>query len=179
MNPKNSWSTPKFFWVVIAGGLLAVNAPANGLPGLVRQVVELIRIPSPAPTIPGVDVEKLTPPYAALRLELAALTPLELSSLGDFYTGLSRAVAADPASDPVMPTTASLRLAHRAGLLFVWRGGLGNQPDKYPSLRVGIEGVLTDAIGEADVPLNPAIKQSAAACFSKVAALCQSATPSK
>ena len=165
--------------MLVAGGLLSVSIPANGLPDVLRGVLGFLFAPAVAPVVPGVDVENLTPPYAALRQELLALTPAELGHVRDFYAALSRAVEADPASDPVMPTTASLRLAHRAGLLFLWRGALGNQPDKYPSLRVGIEGVLTDAIGEADVPLNPAIKQDAASCFSTVAALCQSATLSK
>ena len=172
---KNSLGTPKNFWVLVVVGLFVVNAPSKGLPGslvaLVRQLV---------PMVPGVvrPVDDLTLPaaYRPLNRDLAALTREEVRMLGEFYSGLARALKADPPDEPVLTTVEGIRAAHRAGLLFLWRGILNIPPDKYPSLRDSIEGVLSDAIGKADVPLSPTIKQAAIACFEQVAALCQNAT---
>jgi hypothetical protein len=71
--------------------------------------------------------------------------------------------------DPVIPSTAALNDVHRAALLFVWRGVLGNEPGKYEGLREELEGLLKSAIGEADVPLNPAVQTDAATLFANIA----------
>jgi hypothetical protein len=62
--------------------------------------------------------------------------------------------------DPAIPSTAALNDVHRAALLFVWRGVLGNEPGKYEGLREELEGLLKSAIGEADVPLKQRRKLS-------------------
>lgn len=174
-DPQKSLATPKFFWVLLAGGLLVAKGPANGLPGLVEIILGAARLVAPAVVTP-VDGNTLPAPYRKLNQDLAALTPAEVRQLGDFYAGLARSLKADPPDEPVLTTVQGVRAAHRAGLLFLWRGILNVPPDKYPSLRGSIEGVLSDAIGEADVPLSPSIKQAAIACFEQVAALCQSVT---
>lgn len=174
-DPQKSLATPKFFWVLLVGGFLVAKGPANGLSGLPELLVQVTRLVVPAVVRP-VDDLTLPAPYRKLNQDLGRMTPDEVRNLGDFYAGLARSLKADPPEEPVLTTVEGIRAAHRAGLLFLYRGILNIPPDKYPSLRGSIEGVLSDAIGEADVPLNPTIKQAAIACFEKVAALCQTVT---
>jgi hypothetical protein len=165
--PKKSFVVPKKFWVLAA---LAVFV-GHRLPLDWRSLVPAI----PSVVVPAIDVAGLTPPERTLWQTAARLTTEDRATIRDFYSGLARAVAADPVQEPAIPDTPSLRRAHRAGLLFVWSGLAGNQPGKYPGLSDALEGMLTASIGQEEVPLNPAIRQSAVDCFNKVAAICTSA----
>ena len=64
----------------------------------------------------------------------------------------------------------ALKSAHRAALLCVWRGALGNEPEKYPGLREALEGMVSQSIGNDDIPLNPTIQKGAATAFSDISA---------
>lgn len=140
------------------------------------RLTDLIRpSPTPAVVVPAVDLNALTPALRTLFDNLRRVSRDDLDTLATFYAGLARGVAADPPEEAVLTSTGQLRRAHRAGLLFVWRGIQNNDPAKYEGLGASIEGVLTEAIGAADVPLNPTIRLSAVECFNKVAALCTSA----
>lgn len=120
--------------------------------------------PAPGPVVPVVA------PVSGLAKFLPAMSRDDRSALADAYSVLQRSVAANPASDPVFPTVGSIRNAHRAALLCVWRGVLGNQPGKYPGLSDALEGVLAERIGKDDIPLNPALQQEAAKAFGDIAA---------
>jgi hypothetical protein len=146
------------------GGLEALTT-ALGLPTVV------------VPAGPAVDPASLTPAFRGLYDALRNVSPEDRDILRQYYSGLSRSVANDPVAEPVLATTSDLRRAHRAGLLFLWTGMAGNKADKYAGLSSGLAGVLTDAVGDGEVPLNPAIRQSAVACFDKVASLCTNARP--
>jgi len=122
--------------------------------------------------VPSVDSSTLSPAQRALWQTINTLRPEDKKICGDLHAGLARAVAADPASEPVMKDTPALRRAYRAGFLYVWRGLAGNDANEYPGLSASLEAALTDAVGSQDVPLNPAIRQSAVDYFNKVAALC-------
>lgn len=99
----------------------------------------------------------------------SSMTKEDRDALSQAYDILSRAVAANPADAPVMPSTAAVHDAHRAAILFVWRGVLGNEPGKYPGLREELEGLVNRAVGTADVPLNPTIQRDAATVFGDIA----------
>lgn len=111
--------------------------------------------PAPTPLVIPVDV-----PVPALRPFAVQMTGEERDAMSLAYSTLAKAIAANPETDPAFPTTGSVRAAHRAAILAVWRGALGNQLGKYPGLREALESTLADRIGTDDIPLNPS-KQSA------------------
>ena len=121
---------------------------------------------------PAVPVAPI-PPTAIVVPSLAKyrsqMTKDDRTALAQCYEILAKSVAANPVDDPVIPSTAALNDVHRAALLFVWRGVLGNEPGKYEGLREELEGLLKSAIGEADVPLNPAVQTDAATLFANIA----------
>lgn len=120
----------------------------------------------PAPAGPVEPAQVAIPSLAKYRSQMTAQ---DRTALAQCYDVLSKSVAANPVDDPVIPSTAALNDVHRAALLFVWRGVLGNQPGKYEGLREELEGLLKNTVGDADVPLNPAVQRDAAALFSNVA----------
>jgi hypothetical protein len=105
----------------------------------------------------------------ALAKYRSRMTADDRTALAQCYEILAKSVAANPVDDPVIPSVAALNDVHRAALLFVWRGVLGNEPGKYEGLREELEGLVKEAIGEADVPLNPAVQKDAATLFSNIA----------
>jgi hypothetical protein len=171
-DPKKSWTTPKGFWVALVVGLLAVSPPS-------KQVIEAAlraAVRPVTPTIPGVEPADLHPPYKAFWQAIQPVSRSDVEHLATFYTGLARAIESDPPAERVLTSTASVRAAHRAGMLFLWRGFVGETPGKYPGLRESMEGALTAAIGDSDVPLTDSLRKSAATCFHQMAAVCQTAT---
>lgn len=164
---KTLMSRPVVLWAALLAGVWASYRLDGGLLSLL--------IPGDQPSV--VDVDALSQSLKAFKTSVSALSPKDRAALGEFYVGFGRAVEADPQADPVIKTTTDLRAAHRAGLLFLWRGFLGNASDKYSGLRESIEGVLTEFVGSAEVPLNPAIRASGVAACKQMAALCQSAKP--
>jgi len=115
-----------------------------------------------APPQPAAPVVVPHPEVAGLAKQMTAT---DRAALRETYAILSRSIAANPETDPVFPDTASVRRAHRAALLAVWRGVLGNEPGKYAGLREGLEGYLTNALGDADVPLTPELQARVAKTF--------------
>lgn len=143
---------------------------AEGLPSIP------LTWPTNAPAVsPSISYESLTPALKTLWQTAAPLRPEDRSVLTDFHASLSRAIAADPASDPVISDTPAFRRAYRAGLLFVWAGLAGNKANEYPGLADALDASLTEAIGRDEVILNPALRQSLAAYLNKVSAVCSSA----
>lgn len=126
-----------------------------------------MRLDIPAPVVPPVVPASV--PIPELAKYRAEMTTADRTALADCYEILGKAVAANPAEDPVIASTAALNDVHRAALLFVWRGVLGNQPGKYEGLRGELEGLVKNKVGEADVPLNPAVQRDAAALFDNIA----------
>lgn len=115
-----------------------------------------------APHIDGVPIVR---PIGELAELAKQMTPDDRAALSETYAILSRAVAANPAVDPVFPDVASIRRAHRAALLATWAGVMGNQPGKYPGLREALEGFLDRSAGDADVLLNPHLQEQIAKTF--------------
>jgi len=113
------------------------------------------------PRVPGVQV-------AELVSVAQGMTPADRGALEQTYAILARTIAANPAIDPVFPDTGSVRRAHRAALLAVWRGVLGNQPGKYPGLREALEGVLSKTLGDDDVALSPPLQEKAVAALTSI-----------
>jgi hypothetical protein len=118
------------------------------------------------PAAPVAPETVVVPSLAKYRSQM---TTDDRTALAQCYDILAKSVAANPIDDPVIPSTAALNDVHRAALLFVWRGVLGNEPGKYEGLREELEGLVKDAIGEADVPLNPAVQRDAATLFGNIA----------
>lgn len=118
--------------------------------------------PVPAPVVDATTIP-------ALKKYRDQMTPAERKALADAHDILARAVAANPADDPVIETTAALVESHRAAMLFVWKGVLGSETGKYPGLAGELEGLVRQAVGEADVPLNPAVQAKAAEAFASIA----------
>lgn len=92
------------------------------------------------------------------------------TAMAEAYSILARSLSSDPENEPVFDNTAAVRAGHRAALLTVWRGVLGNKPGKYPGLREQLEGVLDKRIGLDDVPLNQGVRQEAVRAFQEIAA---------
>ena len=118
------------------------------------------------PVAPVAPDAVVVPSLAKYRSQM---TVEDRTALAQCYEILAKSVAANPVDDPVIPSTATLNDVHRAALLFVWRGVLGNEPGKYEGLREELEGLVKQAIGEADVPLNPAVQKDAATLFTNIA----------
>lgn len=117
--------------------------------------------PPVAPAIPGVSDQ------------FSQLSSADRKALSETYAILARTVDADPESDPVFVDLSDVRRAHRAALLAVWRGVLGNQPGKYPGLREALEGFVDRNIGSADVIASPPVKKSVAETFRQLSASLQ------
>ena len=83
------------------------------------------------------------------------MTSEERQAVADFYATFGRSLAGDPDSEPVFSTNASVRKAHRAGMLMLWKGALGNESGKYPELRKALEDFLAENVGLDNVSLSP------------------------
>lgn len=127
------------------------------------------RLPSviPAPPAPA------SAPFQAVAELSARLNSEDRDALKKTYTTLSRAVAEDPAADPVFIDTAAIRRSHRAALLFVWKGVLSNKTGEVDGLKDALEQAVNARIGSADIPLNPQLKADAAKAFADIAASVQ------
>lgn len=117
----------------------------------------------PAP-VPAVDATTIP----ALKKYRDQMTATERAALADAYAILSRSVAANPTDEPVIETTAALVEVHRAAVLFVYKGVLGGETGKYPGLAGELEGIIRQAVGGPDVPLNPAVQRAAADTFASM-----------
>jgi hypothetical protein len=127
------------------------------------------RLPSvvPAPTPPA------SAPFQAVAELSARLNAEDRDALKKTYSTLSKAVAADPASDPVFIDTAAVRRSHRAALLFVWKGVLSNKTGEVEGLKDALEQAVNARIGNADIPMNPQLKADAAKAFADIDASIQ------
>lgn len=96
------------------------------------------------------------------------MTSEERQAVHDFYSTLGRSVAGDPDAEPVFPTNASVRTAHRAGMLMLWKGALGNESGKYPELRKALEDFLAENVGLDNVNLSPEKKDEMGQQFQKL-----------
>jgi hypothetical protein len=121
------------------------------------------------PAVPVAPIAPAAIVVPSLAKYRSQMTKDDRTALAQCYEILAKSGAANPEDDPVIPSTAALNDVHRAALLFVWRGVLGNEPGKYEGLREELEGLLKSAIGEADVPLNPAVQTDAATLFANIA----------
>jgi hypothetical protein len=118
-------------------------------------------VPAPVPVVDSAAIP-------ALKKYRDQMTAAERSAFSEAYSILSRAVAANPADEPVIETTAALVEVHRAAVLFVYKGVLGGETGKYPGLAGELEGLVRQAVGSADVPLNPAVQRAAADTFASI-----------
>lgn len=109
-----------------------------------------------APLIPGVSER-----FSYLSMQ-------DRKALSETYAIISKTIAANPVDEPVFTDLEDVRRAHRAALLSVWRGVLGNEPGKYPGLREALESYVDQQLGSADVPLSPAVQQQAVDAFQKL-----------
>lgn len=124
-----------------------------------------------SPSVP-VNVRPVTPavaPVAEIHAVAQRMDREDRDALAEGYSLLSKAVGSDPVDDPVFIDTATLRRAHRAMLLFVWRVHLDNKPETVPGLKEAVEGAFSQRIGTNDVPLNPDTRQSAAKALADIA----------
>ena len=119
-------------------------------------------IPKPAPSV--------AVPFESVGKLSSQLNADDKSALRSAYLTLSRAVAADPAADPVFIDTAAVRRAHRAALLFVWKGVLDNKTGEVAGLKDALEAAVNTRIGTADIPMNPQLKADTSKTFSDISA---------
>lgn len=118
--------------------------------------------PTPAPVQPAM--------FDDVARAAGKMSKGDRAAVREAYLILSRAIAADPAADPVFPDTESIRRAHRAAILVVWKGVLENQAGEVPGLREALEGAVAKRLGADDIPLNPSLRAEAAKAFSDIAA---------
>lgn len=110
----------------------------------------------------------VAPPIPGVSDRFSHLSMQDRRALSEAYGIISKTIAANPADEPVFTDIADVRRAHRAALLSVWRGVLGNQPGKYPGLREALESYVDQQLGSADVPLSPQVQKQAADAFQKL-----------
>lgn len=146
----NAWAA-----IVLAIGYALFRLAPQTLP---------VPLPGPAPVVA---------PFSDLAGIAQKLSKEDKQALRDAYATLSRAVASDPLTDPVMVDTAAVRRAHRAALLFVWRGVLSNQAGEVAGLREALEAALDQRIGSEEVPMNPTLRATTAKAFDDIAASLQ------
>jgi hypothetical protein len=148
--------------IILCAVLAAAFLAARHLKPTLPVVVPVTPVTPVTPDVP--------PPVAEIAAVASKMKPSDRADMGAAYAMFSSALAADPMDDPVFPDTASLRRAHRAMLLVLWRGLLGNNPGQVPGLKEAVEGAFAQRIGSADVLLNPDAKQSAAKALADIAA---------
>lgn len=141
----------------IAALLLAL---AYGAWRVAPVAVRLVPMPAVSVAVPFEDIGRLT----------AGMPPDDRVALRESYLVLSRAVAADPDSDPVFVDTDAVRRAHRAALLVVWRGVLDNRAGEVAGLRESLERAVESRIGSGEIPMNPTLKADTARVFADIAA---------
>lgn len=169
---KKTFTRPKFFVPLLVVGLLvASQADKPYLQAALQAILRAVAAPV-SPVFPQVDCSQTPDAFKPFCQALPTLTSQQRADLQVFYAGLAKALRADPQAEPVFTSTTSVRSAHRAGLLFVWRGFLDAAPN--PSLQSGIEGVLDSILGREQVPLNPSLRSQAADGFDLMARLCAS-----
>lgn len=116
--------------------------------------------PAPSVAVPFEDIGRLT----------SRLPADDRVAMRESYLTIARSVAADPATDRVFEDTAAVRRAHRAALLFVWRGLLDNKAGEVTGLREALEAAVESRIGSGDIPMNPTLQADAAKAFEDIAA---------
>lgn len=109
-------------------------------------------------------------PFEQIARLAHGMSAQDKAAMREAYLTLSRSVSADPADDPVFVDVAAVRRAHRAALLFVWKGVLDNKSGEVPGLRDALEGAISSRVGTDEVPLNPSLKAETAKAFSDIAA---------
>ena len=109
-------------------------------------------------------------PFPEVTAKAAALTPQQRRDLSQTYAILGRSVAADPVEDRVFLDTAAVRRAHRAALLFVYKGVMQGATGAAPGLREALEGSLNARIGDGDIPMNPTLQAETSKAFADLAA---------
>jgi|LakMenE01Jun11ns_1017448.scaffolds.fasta_scaffold9953318_2 hypothetical protein len=116
----------------------------------------------------GKPLSPVAPLIPGIGDRFASVSSADRKALSETYGIISKTIAANPADEPVFADIADVRRAHRAALLSVWRGVLGNQPGKYPGLREALESYVDQQLGSADVPLSPQVQQQAVTAFQKL-----------
>lgn len=136
--------------LILAAGYLAYRAQPAVIPAVIPVIVGR--------------------PFPDVAAKAAALTPQQRKDLSQTYAILGRSVAADPAEDRVFPDTAAVRRAHRAALLFVYKGVMQGATGAAPGLREALEGSLDARIGGGDIPMNPTLQAETAKAFADLSA---------
>lgn len=140
--------------------LIAVIALAYGAWRISPSIPAVIPSPTPSVAVPFESIGKLS----------SSLNQDDRVALREGYLVLSRAVAADPPSDPVFIDTAAVRRAHRAALLCVWKGVLDNKTGEVAGLKEALESSLNARIGANDIPMNSQLRADTAKAFADIAA---------
>ena len=126
-------------------------------------------IPIP-PVVPAPPTPPAVVPVQSLQQFVSRMSREDRDALSQAYAVLAKSVAANPEGEPVFATTGAVRAAHRAALLCVWKGVLGNEAGKYEGLREALEGVIAERLGDDDIPLNPTSQKNAVDAFNDIAA---------
>lgn len=108
-----------------------------------------------------------TRPVVVTSAVLAGVGSADAKQLRDFYAAMADIVVRDgQVKEPSCKTTLDLRNKHKAALqmAFAMTGMVG----KYPELGERLDAYLLDAIGGTDVPLTPALRESASKAFAAI-----------
>lgn len=122
------------------------------------------------PLLPVAPASPVAAPFADVAKAAGQLSAGDRAAIRDAYKVLGRAVREDPEADPVFVDSDAVRRAHRAALLVVWKGVLGNKTGEAPGLREALEGAVVARIGSDDIPMNPQLKADTAKAFEDIAA---------
>jgi len=108
-----------------------------------------------------------TGPVVVTNSILSGVGSADAKQLRDFYAAMADIVVRDgQAKAPVCKTTFDLRNRHSSALqmAFVHTGMVG----KYPGLGDRLDAYLLEAVGSTDVPLTPAIRETASKAFAAI-----------
>lgn len=115
---------------------------------MMRGGVEL-NFPTPITPAPAIA------PVSEIAEVAKRMPAQDRSAMSEAYSVFARSVMNDPSEDSVYVSMGDVRRAHRAILLWIWRGYLENEPGDVPGLGEALEGTFVRLIGTDDEPLNP------------------------
>lgn len=130
-------------YVIAAGVLIAYFVVLKGVE------LDLPVVPNVVPTIA---------PVAEIADVAKTMRSSDREAMSQAYGVFARSVMNDPSEDSVFVSMGDVRRAHRAILLWIWRGYLERKPGDVPGLGAALEGSFARLIGTDDEPLNPSRK---------------------
>lgn len=150
-------------YMMSGGKLPDIKIPSIPFPGG-KPAVESVVYPEPSAEL-KTKVSEVTARFAAVENHKE-----DAAHLAALYAALADAIARD---DSNISSTGQIRIANKkaGAILFAKRSIAG----KYPGLRETVEGIVADALGKENKPLDDALRKKAVDVFNALAWACYQA----